>query len=127
MYDIWVVLADQPGELSRLGQLLGQGNIGIEGGGVFTVGQECHAHFLVAEGRQAADILSNAGLQVRQVKAPLIRKLSQTRCGELGEIAGVLAEHSINIVTQYSDHSNHLILMTDNDELAAGLTTRWSV
>ena len=126
MYDIWVALVNQPGELARLGQLLGQENIGIEGGGVFTVGKECHAHFLVEDGGRAAEVLSNGGLQVKQVKVPLIRKLSQTRCGELGEIAAVLSGHDINIVTQYSDHSNQLILLTDNDELAAKLTTRWS-
>lgn len=122
MYDVHVIFNDDPGELARFGQLLGKHSIGLEGGGLFGA----HAHFLVGEGEKARQVLLAAGFNVQAVRAPLIRKLRQEKPGELGEIAAALAARGIAILTQYSDHANHLILLTDNDKLAAEITEKWA-
>ncbi|PHM54400.1 amino acid-binding protein [Xenorhabdus sp. KK7.4] len=127
MYDIHVVLSNTPGALALLGSLLGKNGVSLEGGGVFTIGNESHAHFLVEDGDLARQVLIAADLDVRDVVKPLIRKLNQERSGELGEVADAIARAGVNIIAQYSDHNNRLILLTENNELAANATIKWDV
>ncbi|MFG1172554.1 amino acid-binding protein [Erwiniaceae bacterium CAU 1747] len=127
MHDIHILLRNAPGELASMASLLGQNGIGLEGGGVFTTDAQAHAHFLVEDGIRAREVLETAGFPVVSVSTPLIRKLRQKRPGELGEIATTLASHGISILVQYSDHANRLILLTDDDKVAATVTEKWTV
>lgn len=127
MYDVHVILANTPGALAAFGRLLGQNGVGLEGGGVFSTATESHAHFLVEDGETARRVLTDAGFDVRDVSQPVIRKLRQARPGELGEIAEAIARSGVYILVQYSDHSNRLILLTDDNARAAAVTTKWDV
>lgn len=126
MYDIYVVLKNTPGALASLGSTLGKNGVGLEGGGVFTTPDAGHAHFLVGDGEKARMVLTDAGYDVRGVCRPLIRRLPQERPGELGEITGAIARSGINILVQYSDHSNQLILLTDDNVRAEEVTKKWA-
>ena len=77
MFDIHVILQNSPDTLSRLTMLLGHQGIGLEGGGLFSFGEQSHAHFLVAEGKRARAVLEAEGIAVEAVNVPLIRRLQQ--------------------------------------------------
>ncbi|HGK3904187.1 TPA: amino acid-binding protein [Klebsiella pneumoniae] len=120
MYDIHVILSNSPGSLGAMGMALGNNGVGLEGGGVFTTPDAGHAHFLVEDGETARRVLTEAGFTVSNVCRPLIRKLP-------GDIADTLAHNGINILVQYSDHRNRLILLTDDDARAAEVTKKWAI
>ena len=126
MYDIHVLLPDEPGALARFGRALGGAGVSLEGGGVFTVDGVGQAHFLVEDGEGARRAAEATGLRVAGVREVLIRRLDQERPGELGRIAAALGDAGINIVTQYSDHANRLILVVDDLTAAAAVTQDWS-
>jgi len=122
VYDIYAILANIPGELGKFGNILGAAGVSLEGGGVFTVGDWGHAHFLVNDPITACAALKAEGLDVKAVSEVLIRRLDQEIPGQLGALCAILAENNINIITQYSDHYNQLILVVDDFIRARQLT-----
>ena len=125
MYDIHVMLPDNPGTLGQFGSLMGRAGVSLEGGGMFTLWGAGHAHFLVGDGAAAARAAEQGGLEVVAVREVLVRRLKQELPGQLGAICSALGDASVNIITLYSDHANQLILVTDDIDKARRITAEW--
>ncbi len=126
MYDLEFDLPNTPGKLAQIGEVMGEAGIPVEGGGVFKAGERAIAHFLFRDGQAARRAAQAAGISVVAVREPLIRRLKQGTPGQLGAISRALADAGVNIVTQYSDHHNRLVLICDQMEKAASATQAWS-
>jgi len=49
MKDLQIILKNEPGELARMGEILGNAKVSLKGGGVFVHENIGVAHFLVEE------------------------------------------------------------------------------
>ena len=125
MKDLEIILENKPGTLALLGDTLGQNNISLEGGGVFENGATSIAHFLVADGEKAKAVLEKAGIVVSKVNAVLMQKLRQDVPGQLGLFCRRLADAGVNILVQYSDHSNQLIIVADDFDKGKKVSEEW--
>ncbi len=126
MKDIEIILENKPGTLGLMGETLGKHNISLEGGGVFQNGNVAIAHFLVEEAEKAKTVLKDIGITVVKINNVIIQKLRQDVPGQLGEFCKQLANDNINIVVQYSDHSNRLIIVPDNYIKAQKISKKWT-
>jgi len=125
MKDLEILLKNEPGSLALLGETLGKHQISLEGGGVFANGGLSIAHFLVDDAEKAKDVLQIAGIEVLQINEVLIQKLRQDVPGQLGMFCRRLADAGINILVQYSDHANQLIVVVDDIEKGKLVSEQW--
>lgn len=126
MKDIEIYLRDAPGALATMGELLGAAGVSLEGGGVFSHNGKGIAHFLVADAEKAKKVLEENAIEVAAIHDVLIQKLRQDVPGQLGKICRIMANHKVNIVVQYSDHYNQLILVVDDNEKGKTISANWS-
>ncbi|MXV15360.1 amino acid-binding ACT domain-containing protein [Hufsiella ginkgonis] len=125
MKDIELLLENAPGSLALLGETLGQNGISLEGGGVFYYEQKAIAHFLVNEPERAKSLLEEVQTNVVKINEVIIQKLRQDVPGQLGAFCRRMALAGINILVQYSDHANQLILVVDNLEKGKQVSDEW--
>jgi hypothetical protein len=125
MKDLEIILENKPGALALLGETLGKNKISLEGGGVFENGAHSIAHFLVEDAERAREILGEVGIEVIKINEVIIQKLRQDVPGQLGMFCRRLADRGVNIRTQYSDHSNRLIVVVDDYEKAGQVSDEW--
>lgn len=125
MKDLEIILDNQPGTLALLGETLGINKISLEGGGVFQHGDTCIAHFLVDEAERAKEVLEQVHIRVVSINDVVIQKLRQDVPGQLGLFCRRLANAGINILTQYSDHANQLIVVVDDYGKAIQVSAAW--
>lgn len=125
MKDLEIIFINKAGQLALMGETLGKNKISLEGGGVFDNGNVCIAHFLVEEADRAKEVLAKIGLNVTKINNVIIQKLRQDVPGQLGMFCRRLADADVNILVQYSDHSNQLIIVPDNFEKAKEISDAW--
>ncbi|CAM1355554.1 amino acid-binding ACT domain-containing protein [Tenacibaculum ascidiaceicola] len=125
MKDIEILFENKLGQLALMGKKLGESGISLEGGGVFQTGTSSIAHFLVEEADRAKVELAKAGIKVTKISNVIIQKLRQDIPGQLGAFCKELADANVNILTQYSDHSNQLIVVVDNYEKGKQVSEKW--
>lgn len=125
MKDLEILLENKPGSLALMGEILGSNRISLEGGGVFPLGSRSVAHFLVKEADRAAEVLASAGFGVIGVHEVLLQRLRQDIPGQLGLFCRRLADAGVNIIVQYSDHDNQLVLVVDDYEKGRVVSEKW--
>lgn len=126
MKDIAIHLQDKPGALAEMGETLGEAGVSLEGGGVFVNNGKGIAHFLVEDAEKAKLSLEARGIEVAGIHDVLIQKLKQDVPGQLGKICRLMAKNNINILVQYSDHYNQLILVVDDHEKGKTISGNWA-
>ncbi len=125
MKDIEILLENKVGSLALMGETLGKHKISLEGGGVFDNGDFSIAHFLVEEAERAKAELEKVGIKVVKINKVIIQKLRQDVPGQLGGFCRELAKAGVNILVQYSDHSNQLVIVPDDFEKAKKVSDKW--
>ncbi|MFC5525351.1 ACT domain-containing protein [Rhodanobacter ginsengisoli] len=125
MKDLTILLEDRPGALARMGEVLGQAGISVEGGGAWVAGGQGTAHFLFEDGEAARSALAAAGIRVLAVRDVLIQRLRQDRPGQLGGLCRCMAEAGVSIEVLYSDHANQLVLVVDDPEAGRLVSREW--
>ena len=125
MKDIEIIFKNKLGQLALMGETLGENKISLEGGGVFQNGNFSIAHFLVEEADRAKIELEKVGIKVTKINDVIIQKLRQDVPGQLGAFCKELADADVNILTQYSDHSNQLIIVVDDFEKGKKVSEKW--
>ncbi len=126
MKDLAIKLKNQPGTLAKMGEVLGNAGVSLEGGGVFTYKENGIAHFLVKDAEKGKKALEANGIEVVAINDVLIQKLNQEVPGQLGKICKILEKNKVNILVQYSDHYNQLILVVDDYRKGKEISEKWS-
>ena len=125
MKDIEIILQNHPGSLAEMGETLG--SVGVswkEVGHLSTMELALHISWW-KDGEKAKLALEEKGIRVAAVHDVLIQKLKQSVPGQLGKICRLMQKAGVNILVQYSDHSNHLILVVDDYEKGKAVVGKW--
>jgi hypothetical protein len=112
--DFTIYLNDQPGELARLGQVLGQAGVNIDGFCATTnAGGAGEVHVLVDDPASAFGALTAAGIQVAEEQEVAVVQVKDSP-GSLGEISSKLGDAGVNVTLAYLATSTRLVLAADD-------------
>jgi hypothetical protein len=112
--DLTLRLDDEPGELARLGRVLGAAGVNIEGFcAVTSGGGQAEVHVLVDDAASAFTSLAGAGLEVASEQEVAVVEVDD-RPGVLGEFSAKLGDAGVNITLAYLATSTRLVFAADD-------------
>jgi hypothetical protein len=112
--DLTLYLDDQPGELARVGDVLGKAGANIEGLCAVTSGGGLAAvHILVQDPTPAFEALERAGIRIADEEEVIVLNM-EDRPGSLGEVARKLGNADVNLTTAYLATNTRLVLAADD-------------
>ena len=120
--DLTIYLSDDPGELARLGQILGRRNVNIDGLCALALGGggQAEAHLLVDDASAAFAALGAEGVQVEAEQEVLVVSV-EDRPGALGQCARLLGAAGVNLNILYLATDTRLVIGADDLARAAEL------
>jgi hypothetical protein len=112
--DLTVHLDDEPGELARLGQVLGEAGVNIEGFCATTTGGgQSEIHVLVEDAVAAFEALAGAGIEIVAEEEVAVVSV-EDRPGALGQVSRKLGDAGVNIRLAYLATSTRLVFAADD-------------
>jgi hypothetical protein len=120
-HDLTVNLANEPGTLAQLGQVLGNAGINIDGVVGKAEGGDAHVHILVADSGMAREALSEAGIECgAEREVEVISIVDQP--GEMGRHLRKVGDAGVNVDLVYLATGTRLVLgSTDVEGLRRAL------
>lgn len=112
--DLTLYLDDEPGELARVGDVLGTVGANVDGlCAVTTGGGQAEVHILVSDPTPAFEALERAGIRIASEQEVIVLDI-EDRPGALGEVARRLGQARVNLTTAYLATNTRLVLAADN-------------
>ena len=118
--DLVIIPEDTPGQLARLGEVLGGADINIEAISAFTGKGKGIVHVLVDRADEALEVLAAAGIEVRAARRVVVVPLPDEP-GHLGTTCRILADAQINIDQAYIAAGSKLVIVCDEVDRAKEL------
>ena len=112
--DLTLYLNDQPGELARVGDVLGKAGANIGGlCALSTGGGQAEVHILVNDATSAFEALQAAGIKIAAEQEVLVLDI-EDRPGALGALARRLGDARVNLSLVYLATNTRVVLAADN-------------
>ena len=118
--DLVIIPEDTPGQLARLGEVLGAAGVNIEAISAFTGQGKGIVHVLVDRAEDALAALAADGIDVRAARRVVVVSLPDEP-GHLGAACRTLADAGVNIEQAYIAAGSKLVIVCDDVERAKAL------
>jgi len=112
--DLTIYLNDEPGELGRLGEVLGAAGVNIEGFcALASRGGQAETHVLVEDADAAFTALAASGIEVASEEEVAVVAVAD-RPGALGEMSRKLGNAGVNITVAYLATGTRLVFAAED-------------